>query len=40
VHLPLIGVLSATLARAVQDFVTKQERRDAMVTLTQVTPTT
>ena len=39
VHLPLIGVLSATLARAIQDFVTKQERRDAMVSLTQVTPT-
>lgn len=40
VHLPLIGVLSATLARAIQDFVTNQERRDAMVSLTQVTPTT
>lgn len=38
-HLPLLGLLAATLARAVQDFVTKGARRDAMVTLAAVTPT-
>jgi molybdopterin/thiamine biosynthesis adenylyltransferase len=32
-HLPIIGVLSATLARCIQDFVQKNERWDAMVTL-------
>ncbi len=38
-HLPLIGLLAATLARAVQDFVTAGVRRDAMVGLAAVTPT-
>jgi len=33
-HLPLIGVLSSTLARTVQDFVARAERRDAIVSLT------
>ncbi len=32
-HLPIIGMLAATLARAIQDFVQKKERWDAMVTL-------
>jgi molybdopterin-synthase adenylyltransferase len=38
-HLPLIGQLGATLARAVQDFVKHGARRDAMVSLVAVTPT-
>lgn len=38
-HLPLIGLLSATLARAVQDFVEAGTRRDAQVGLAAVTPT-
>ena len=38
-HLPMIGLLSATLARTIQDFVTKQERRDSMVGLKSVTVT-
>ncbi len=38
-HLPLIGLLSATLARAVQDFVKNGEQRDSMVALASVTPT-
>jgi len=38
-HLPMIGLLSATLARTIQDFVTKQERRDSMVGLKAVTVT-
>jgi threonine dehydrogenase-like Zn-dependent dehydrogenase len=38
-HLPLIGQLGATLARAVQDFVKHGTRRDAMVSLVAVTPT-
>jgi molybdopterin/thiamine biosynthesis adenylyltransferase len=36
-HLPLLGVLSATLARAVQDYVKKREKWDAMVSLYGVT---
>lgn len=36
-HLPIIGALSATLARCIQDFVQKHERWDAMVTLYGVT---
>ncbi|MBB4931741.1 molybdopterin/thiamine biosynthesis adenylyltransferase [Lipingzhangella halophila] len=36
-HLPMIGQLSAALARVVQDFVAQGTRRDAMVTLTSVT---
>jgi molybdopterin/thiamine biosynthesis adenylyltransferase len=35
-HLPMIGLLSATLARAIQDFVEKNEQWDAMVTLSGV----
>lgn len=38
-HLPLIGQLGATLARVVQDFVKHGARRDAMVSLVAVTPT-
>jgi hypothetical protein len=38
-HLPLIGVLSATLARAIQDFAKDGTKRDAMVSLAAVTPT-
>ena len=38
-HLPLLGLLAATLARIVQDFLTTGERRDAMVSLAAVTPT-
>ena len=38
-HLPMIGLLSATLARTIQDFVTKQERRDSMIGLKSVTVT-
>ena len=38
-HLPLIGLLGATLARAIQDFLKSGTRRDAMVGLAAVTPT-
>ncbi len=38
-HLPLIGVLGATLARAVQDFLKSGTRRDVMVSLNAVTVT-
>ncbi len=38
-HLPLIGQLSATLARAIQDFVRDGTKRDAMVSLTSVMAT-
>lgn len=38
-HLPLIGLLAATLARAVQDFVKRGAQRDSMVSLGAVTPT-
>jgi hypothetical protein len=38
-HLPLVALVGATLARAVQDFVTKGARRDAMVALSGVTVT-
>jgi molybdopterin/thiamine biosynthesis adenylyltransferase len=38
-HLPLIGLLAAAVARAVQDFVTRGERHDAMVSLTGVART-
>lgn len=38
-HLPLIGLLAATLARTVQDFVQHGTRRDSMVGLHAVTPT-
>jgi hypothetical protein len=32
-HLPLVGLLAATLARVIQDFVVSEQRRDVMVTL-------
>lgn len=35
-HLPMIGLLCATLARAVQDFHTRGARQDAMVSLSGV----
>jgi molybdopterin/thiamine biosynthesis adenylyltransferase len=38
-HLPLLGLLAATLARAVQDFVKHGVKRDALVNLTAVVPT-
>jgi len=38
-HLPMIGVVGATLARAIQDFVRGGERRDSMVSLSGVTRT-
>jgi molybdopterin/thiamine biosynthesis adenylyltransferase len=36
-HLPFIGLLAATLARAIQEFATKGVRRSAMVSLSAVT---
>ena len=39
-HLPMIGLLSAALARAIQDFQAKSERRDAMVSLSGVAVST
>jgi molybdopterin/thiamine biosynthesis adenylyltransferase len=38
-HLPLIGLLGAALARAIQDFVRTGAKRDSMVSLATVTPT-
>lgn len=38
-HLPLLGLLAATLARSIQDFVRHGTRRDALVSLASVTPT-
>src|SRR5262249_43593879 len=38
-HLPMIGVIGATLARAIQDFVRGGERRDYMISLSGVTRT-
>ena len=38
-HLPLIGLLGTTLARAIQDFLKSGMKRDAMVSLNAVTPT-
>jgi hypothetical protein len=38
-HLPLIGLLGAAIARAVQDFVKGGTRRDSMIGLAAVTPT-
>lgn len=38
-HLPLISLVSSTLARAVQDFVSKGTKRDAMIALSGVTVT-
>ena len=38
-HLPMIGMVGATLARAIQDFVRSGERRDYMISLSGVTRT-
>lgn len=38
-HLPMIGLVGATLARAIQDFVRGGERRDYMISLSGVTRT-
>ena len=38
-HLPLIGLLAATLARTIQDFLSSGAKRDSMVSLQSVTPT-
>jgi molybdopterin/thiamine biosynthesis adenylyltransferase len=38
-HLPMIGLVGATLARAIQDFVRGGERRDSMISLSGVTRT-
>lgn len=38
-HLPLIGLLSASLARSIQDFVKSQNERDFMVSLSGVSET-
>jgi hypothetical protein len=38
-HLPVIGLVAATLARVIQDFLKDGQRRDAMITLQAVTPT-
>ncbi len=38
-HLPLIGLLGATLARTVQDFCKGGVRRDSMISLAQVSVT-
>jgi molybdopterin/thiamine biosynthesis adenylyltransferase len=38
-HLPMIGVVGATLARAIQDFVRGGERRDYMISLSGVART-
>jgi molybdopterin-synthase adenylyltransferase len=38
-HLPMIGLVGATLARAIQDFVRAGERRDYMVSLSGVVRT-
>jgi molybdopterin-synthase adenylyltransferase len=37
-HLPLIGLVAAALARAIQDHVAGGARRDSLVTLNGVTP--
>lgn len=38
-HLPLIGVLGATVARTIQDFLESGERRDSMISLNGVQET-
>jgi molybdopterin-synthase adenylyltransferase len=38
-HLPMIGLVGATLARAIQDFVTRAERRDFLISMSSVTRT-
>ncbi len=39
-HLPVIGLLAATLARTIQDFVQRGDRHDHMVSLSGVSRTT
>jgi hypothetical protein len=38
-HLPMIGLVGATLARTIEDFVRKDRRHDYMINLTGVTRT-
>jgi molybdopterin/thiamine biosynthesis adenylyltransferase len=38
-HLPMIGLVGATLARAIQDFVRSGERRDYMISLSGIVRT-
>jgi molybdopterin/thiamine biosynthesis adenylyltransferase len=38
-HLPLINLVAASLARAIQDFLRSGDKRDSMVSLNAVTPT-
>jgi hypothetical protein len=38
-HLPIIGLLAATLARTIQDFVASRTQRDSMVSLSGVVST-
>ena len=38
-HLPMIGLVGATLARAIQDFVASDARRDYLVTLSGIVRT-
>jgi hypothetical protein len=35
-HLPMIGLIGATLARTIQDFITNHEHRDFMISLSGV----
>ena len=39
-HLPIIGLIAATIARVIQDFVNHGDRRDYMISLSGVTQTT
>jgi hypothetical protein len=38
-HLPLIGLLAATLARTIQDFIENETRRDSIISLNGVQET-
>ena len=38
-HLPMIGLVGATLARSIQDFVLRDERHDYMIATSGVTRT-
>jgi molybdopterin/thiamine biosynthesis adenylyltransferase len=38
-HLPMIGLVGATLARTIQDFVTNREQREYLISLSGVTRT-
>jgi hypothetical protein len=35
-HLPMIGLVGATLARTIQDFLGSRERRDSLISLSGV----